>query len=184
MIARDLTIEFETPNPGTDHEAVVADSADLGMSWEALCEGVTAANVVLAAQHPEIFDQPGPVYEPPREGRGRVNQRVATGPVIVRRGKATCVEWACWRCAVMRIEGDPGAIVRLVQVVNPEYETADPYSYHALVVTGRGEVLDVTAELPGAYSDPWWMHCGYCCENCGLDGLLTACDACRIAGLA
>lgn len=138
---------------------------------EALCEGITQANQVWLHNHPEAPDnlvEGGVVYEDPRPtSNADLDQAIGIAPVLIKRGRATCVEMACFEAARWRQIGIDASVELVPQ--KGAYGQIIDYSYHAIVRLPDGEVKDPTAELPG-YNDQgsWWKNAGHCCVSCAM----------------
>jgi hypothetical protein len=171
MSRHDLHIEFDG-----------ATSDDLRDTWTAVAEGLTAANVAAIRADPTLPQRLAhdlPRYENPRRAPA-ADQAVATLPVVVKRGRATCIEICAIDAAVRRLSGDPRARVGLIDVYSPRFQAPVPFTYHAIVICGDGRVEDPTAALPGASPDPFWASAGHCCQACALeDGQKTPCHTCQ-----
>jgi len=170
-----------------------ATSDELLEQWEMLANGVADYNAAWFRAHPDEVDMPMPRYESPRAAGGVAAQRVGCAPVVRRRGKATCVEWAAYCCGAMRHAGVPCEVL-LVNARSPKHGQDIPYEYHAVVRDENGVIHDVTADLPGYLNAPsmghpdapWWERLGHCCEKCALeeDGHKTPCAGCMDSGCA
>jgi len=175
MSRHDLHIEVKAPS-----------SVSLRDQWTAVSEGLTACNVTAILQDPGLSYRLAnnlPKYEPPRRA-GRADQAVGTLPVVLERGKATCIEIAAVDAAMRRVGGDRAARVALIDVYNRRIGAAQPYAYHAVVVCGDGTISDPTRALPGAADEEYWAAAGHCCEDCALEtpGHKTVCEPCAVGG--
>lgn len=169
-----------------------ATSEQLKEQWEELANGVARCNAAWFDANPGQVDMPLPQYEDPRSAGGVADQRVGIAPVVRKRRKATCVEWAAYICGAMMHSGQP-AFVKLIEARSIKYEKPVPFSYHAVVRDSTGQVFDVTADLPGyqeatmgAADQPWWERLGHCCADCALEehGKKTPCHECAVMGSA
>lgn len=164
-------------------------SDELRQIWEEMVEGMVQANAHRIEDHPEWIDallQAPPEYETPRRRAG-VDQVCATIDIVLRRRKATCVEWAAICAAHARVLGDFNARAVLVEQVD-ENDDPIPGAFHVIVVYGDGHEKDVTQMLPGyvGHPDAWWIDHGHCCRDCalGIDGAQTTCTPCAAAEAA
>ena len=167
-------------------EVAAPSSLSLRDQWTAIAEGLTACNVTAIRQAPELVERLSgklPRYEPPRKA-GKADQAVGTLPVVLTRGRATCIEIASIDAAIRRLDGDPGARVALIDVYNDRIGAAMPYAYHAIVVCGDGSISDPTRALPGAANVEWYAAAGHCCSSCALEepGHQTVCTSCSTKG--
>ena len=129
---------------------------------QALCEGFVEANVVMLPTMPEVDIR----YEEPRL-HDRKGQTVALANQVAVRRRATCVEWACIRCASNRIDG-VSCGVRIIDIVDVDGRPV-AYNYHAVLEYPDGRREDVTAELQGGPSTGnWYEGAGHCCGDCAL----------------
>jgi len=110
-----------------------------------------------------------PEYELPREtGVGQVFSGVA---IMLRRNKATCIEYAAYCCGIELVNGiDCRVIVVPTRRDDGNYRSG---TYHALIQFADGRVLDPTAMLPG-FNDLE----GYCCNECAVEARVGFCPLC------
>jgi len=166
----DLHIEIDAP-----------DSLGVRDQWTAIAEGVTAANVAAINRRPALLASVrGLRYENPRRA-GKADQAVASLPVVVRRGRATCIEICAIEAAARRHAGDHRARVGLIDVFSERYQTPLAYTYHAIVICGDGSISDPTRALAGAEDLPFHAAAGHCCSACALEepGHQTTCAPCQ-----
>jgi len=126
---------------------------------EALCEGVVMANMVeIETGLPSFVSlaAEGITYEYPRVDQAH-GQQVGTLSDVLHKGKATCLEAASAYAAARRLAGHDAVVVLAPQL--DAYGKVIPWDYHALVLTGGGEV-DPTSDLPGA---PNFVPGAVCC---------------------
>ncbi|MCK4960201.1 MAG: hypothetical protein KAT00_12395 [Planctomycetes bacterium] len=166
----DLHIEIDAP-----------DSLGVRDQWTAIAEGITAANVATIQARPALLSHMARVrYENPRRA-GRADQAVASLPVVIERGRATCIEVCAIDAAARRVQGDTRARVALIDVFSERYQTTRAYTYHAIVVCGDGTIADPTRALLGAQDLPFHAAAGHCCSDCALEkpGHKTTCAPCK-----
>ncbi len=167
-------------------EVAAPSSLSLRDQWTAVAEGLTACNVTAIRQDPRLIERLAvqlPRYEPPRKA-GKADQAVGTLPVVLTRGRATCIEIASIDAAIRRLDGDHAARVALIDVYSERIGAPMPYAYHAIVVCGDGSVSDPTRALPGAADVEWFAAAGHCCSGCALEepGHKTVCTSCSTKG--
>lgn len=166
----DLHIEIDAP-----------DSIGVRDQWTAVAEGLTAANLAAINDDPALLGELGGLaYEQPRRA-GKADQAVASLPVVIRRGRATCIEICAIDAAARRWQGDHRARVGLIDVFSDRYQRPIAYSYHAIVVCGDGTISDPTRALLGAQDVPFHASAGHCCSACALEepGHKTTCEPCK-----
>lgn len=142
---------------------------------EGMCEGIVRMNEVFKTEHPTAPEpSSGAIrYENPR--MHKIGQMIGTTPIILERGKATCIEMACDAAARERIENDRPANVAIIDVMDPN-NPGEPLlgEYHAVVYfMDSGEVWDPTVEMSGypgqsKVGSPWYKAHGHCCQDCAL----------------
>lgn len=155
---RTMSFVYETSDP--EHEA------DL---LEALCEGFVRANqIMIRAQedaYPCCLGCGNYAYVPPascqvydRQRRKTVAdgscQKVLGAAQLHRTGKGTCIDLACYLCALKREkDGLRSARVGIDYQFNPDVDgEIQPGKYHAIVVVPQGEgqadvILDPQQQL-------------------------------------
>lgn len=166
-------------------ECGAMSSDELRQTWEGMVDGITEANAHRIAEHPEwivaLLASP-PTYELPRR-RANVDQVCGTIDIVLKRRKATCVEWAAICAAHARVTGDLNARAVLVDQVD-ENDDPIPGAFHVIVIYGDGTDADVTQMLPGYHGrEAWWLDHGHCCRDCalGINGARTTCTPCAAA---
>ena len=131
---------------------------------EALCEGYVRANVAQMSIDPDAFPcclSCGDIgYVEPENCKIRnwkTNapvdpncQHVFGAVQLVRRRKGTCIDLACLLAAILRVkQGDHAARV-IIEFQRDAAGNLMPGEYHAMVMTGAGEIVDPVEKTQGA----------------------------------
>lgn len=114
----------------------------------ALAEGFVRANEMAIAHNPGRYppriEDAALTYVPAPGGRSpHPWQPVLGAGPLMDSGSETCLGLASLHAAMLRFAGDPQAHVDIIPRIGPYGPVAG--KWHAVVVTGRGDVLDTQA---------------------------------------
>ncbi len=130
-----FTFEVDSDNPDLERDQL-----------RGLAEGYVRANEMAILHHPDrypkrIEDAALRYIDPPRCKTKHPCQPVLGAGPLLDAGEETCFGLACLHCALLRVhDNDRRAYVEIEQRQGPYGPVSG--RWHAVVATGRGEILD------------------------------------------
>ena len=117
-----------------------------------ICEGIVQANMVWMERIglrnvPCCLGDVGVVYiDPIGCSDTQPCQKVLTGPEILRRKRATCIDIACYMVALLRLLYGRPAEVLIANMIDYDDRPIEG-QYHVVTGLGNGQVHDYTEDL-------------------------------------
>lgn len=148
--------------------------------FTAIANGIADANAAFFRANEPSGDVTAPgvfAYESPRGVGGY--QAIGDAASVLKRGRATCWDWAAFVAGWARAQGQDVQVV-VLPVLNA-YGRAD--EFHALV-DGPSGLVDVCTLLRGytprqaRAAEVEFMAVGACCMSCAYDGTLAQVRSC------